>query len=47
MNVEGVVFIPFKGDPGLTAPLLLVTRRRDRSPIVAHFRAQAKAAATA
>jgi len=45
MNVEGVVFIPFKGDPGLAAPLLLVTRRRDRSPIVAAFRAQAKAAA--
>ncbi len=46
MNVEGVVFTPFKGDPGLAAPLLLVTRRRDRSPIVEAFRAQAKAAAT-
>ena len=47
MNVEGVVFTPFKGDPGLAAPLLLVTRRRDRSPIVEAFRAQATAAAAA
>jgi DNA-binding transcriptional LysR family regulator len=44
MNVEGVVFIPFRGDPGLAAPLLLVTRRRDRSAIVDRFRAQVKAA---
>src|SRR5207302_3686287 len=45
MNVEGVVFVAFKGDPGLAAPLLLVTRRRDRSPLVAAFRAHANAAA--
>ena len=44
MNVEGVAFVPLRGDPGLVAPLLLVTRRRDRSPIVGRFRSQVKAA---
>jgi len=44
MNVADVVFVPFRGDPGLVAPLLLVTRRRDRSAIVERFRAQVKAA---
>ncbi|WP_372782328.1 LysR family transcriptional regulator [Phenylobacterium sp.] len=45
MNVEGVAFVPFGGDPGLTAPLLLVSRRRGRSAILERFRAQVKAAA--
>jgi DNA-binding transcriptional LysR family regulator len=45
MNVEGVAFVPFRGDPGLSAPLLLVTRRRGRSAIVERFRSQVKAAA--
>ncbi|MFL5298652.1 MAG: LysR family transcriptional regulator [Phenylobacterium sp.] len=45
MNVEGVAFVPFRGDPGLTAPLLLVTRRRGRSAVVERFRTQVKAAA--
>ena len=44
MNVEGVAFVPFRGDPGLAAPLLLVTRRRGRSAIVERFRSQVKAA---
>ena len=44
MNVEGVAFVPFAGDPGLAAPLLLVTRRRNRSAIVERFRSQVKAA---
>jgi DNA-binding transcriptional LysR family regulator len=44
MNVEGVAFVPLSGDPGLVAPLLLVTRRRDRSPIVERFRSQVRAA---
>lgn len=45
MNLEGVAFVPFRGDPGLAAPLLLVTRRRGRSPIVERFRTQVRAAA--
>ena len=45
MNVEGVAFVPFRGDPGLVAPLLLVTRRKGRSAIVERFRTQVKAAA--
>lgn len=45
MNVEGVAFVPFRGDPGLVAPLLLVTRRKSRSAIVERFRTQVKAAA--
>jgi DNA-binding transcriptional LysR family regulator len=47
MNVEGVAFVPFRGDPGLVAPLLLVTRRKGRSAIVERFRTQVKAAAIA
>jgi DNA-binding transcriptional LysR family regulator len=47
MNVEGVEFVPFRGDPGLTAPLLLVIRHRGRSAIVERFRQQVKAAAPA
>jgi DNA-binding transcriptional LysR family regulator len=42
MNVEGVTFVPFAGDPGLTAPLFLATRRRSRSAIAERFRAQVK-----
>jgi DNA-binding transcriptional LysR family regulator len=45
MNVAGVAFVPFSGDPGLTAPLLLVTRRRGRSAIAERFRQQVRAAA--
>ena len=45
MNVEGVVFTALAGDPDLVAPLLLATRRRDRSAIVERFRAQVKTAA--
>ncbi len=44
MNVEGVAFVPFRGETGLAAPLLLVTRRRGRSAIVERFRLQVKAA---
>lgn len=44
MNLEGVDFIPFAGDPGLVAPLFLATRRRGRSAIADRFRAQVKAA---
>ncbi len=44
MNVEGVAFVALSGDPGLTAPLLLATRRRGRSAIVERFRTQVKAA---
>jgi DNA-binding transcriptional LysR family regulator len=47
MNLEGVAFVPFRGDPGLVAPLLLVTRRRGRSAALERFRAQVKAAAVA
>jgi DNA-binding transcriptional LysR family regulator len=47
MNVEGVAFVPFRGDPGLVAPLLLVTRRRGLSAIGERFRTQVKAAAAA
>ncbi len=47
MNVAGVAFVPFRGDPGLVAPLLLVTRRTGRSAIVERFRTQVKAAAAA
>ncbi len=47
MNVAGVTFVPFLGDPGLVAPLLLVTRRKGRSAIVERFRTQVKAAAAA
>jgi hypothetical protein len=39
--------VPFRGDPGLAAPLLLVTRRRGRSAIVERFRAEVKRAAAA
>jgi DNA-binding transcriptional LysR family regulator len=45
MNVEGVNFVPFRGDPGLTAPILLATRRRGRSALLEQFRAEVKAAA--
>jgi DNA-binding transcriptional LysR family regulator len=47
MNVEGVAFVPLRGDPGLVAPLLLVTRRKGRSAIAERFRTQVKAAAAA
>jgi DNA-binding transcriptional LysR family regulator len=47
MNVEGVAFVPFHGDAGLVAPILLVTRRKGRSAITERFRTQVKAAAAA
>ena len=46
MNVEGVTFVPFAGDPGLVAPLFLATRRRGRSVVAERFRGQVRAAAT-
>ena len=45
MNVEDVQFVRLKGAKGLVAPLLLATRRRDRSTLVEAFRREAKAAA--
>jgi len=45
MNVEGVTFVPFAGDPGLVAPLFLATRRRGRSVVAERFRGQVRAAA--
>lgn len=47
MNLEGVTFVPFAGDPGLVAPLFLATRRRGRSAIAERFRAQVSADASA
>jgi len=42
MNVEGVTFVAFAGDPGLAAPLFLATRRRGRSVVAERFRSQIK-----
>ena len=47
MNVEGVAFAPLRQDPRLTAPLLLATRRGDRTSLVERFRAEVRAAAEA
>ena len=47
MNVEGVEFLRLRGTRGLVAPLLLATRRRDRSTLVEAFRREARAAAAA
>lgn len=47
MNVEGVAFVRLKGTKGLVAPLLLATRKRERSTIVASFRREVRAAADA
>lgn len=47
MNVEGVAFVRLKGTKGLVAPLLLATRKRERSTIVASFRREVRAAAEA
>jgi len=38
MNMEGVAFAGLSGAAGLTAPLLLATRRNDRSSLVRRFR---------
>lgn len=45
MNVEGVEFVRLKGAKSLVAPLLLATRRRDRSTLVDAFRREVRAAA--
>jgi len=47
INVEGVEFVRLRGAKGLVAPLLLATRRRDRSTLVEAFRREARAAAAA
>lgn len=47
MNVEGVTFNALEDAPGLSAPMLLATRRREPSSLVASFRAQVRAAAGA
>jgi DNA-binding transcriptional LysR family regulator len=47
MNVEGVSFVRLKGTKGLTAPVLLATRKRDRSTLVDRFRREVRAAAAA
>jgi DNA-binding transcriptional LysR family regulator len=47
MNVEGVAFVRLKGTRGLTAPLLLATRKRDRATLVDRFRREVRAAAEA
>jgi hypothetical protein len=47
MNVEGVAFVRLKGTKGLTAPLLLATRKRDRATLVDRFRREVRAAAEA
>lgn len=44
LNVEGVVLAPLAGNHGLTAPLLLATRR-DRSAVTQRFREAVRAAA--
>lgn len=46
MNVEGVEFVRLRGTKGLVAPLLLATRKRDRSTLVERFRREVTAAAT-
>lgn len=45
MNVEGVAFAQLREDTRLAAPLLLATRRGDRSSLVERFRSQVRAAA--
>jgi DNA-binding transcriptional LysR family regulator len=45
MNVEGVAFVHLREDTPLTAPLLLATRRGDRSSLVERFRSEVRAAA--
>lgn len=45
MNVEGVAFVHLREDTRLTAPLLLATRRGDRSSLVERFRSEVRAAA--
>ncbi|MDB5442161.1 MAG: LysR family transcriptional regulator [Phenylobacterium sp.] len=47
MNVEGVAFVRLRGAKGLVAPLLLATRKRDRSTLVERFRRDVAAAAAA
>lgn len=47
MNVEGVAFVRLRGAKGLVAPLLLATRKRDRSTLVERFRREVTAAAGA
>ncbi|HEV2532213.1 LysR family transcriptional regulator [Phenylobacterium sp.] len=47
MNVEGVQFVRLRGTKGLVAPLLLATRKRDRSTLVDRFRREVTAAARA
>ncbi|MDB5475462.1 MAG: LysR family transcriptional regulator [Phenylobacterium sp.] len=47
MNVEGVAFVRLRGTKGLVAPLLLATRKRDRSTLVDRFRREVSAAAQA
>jgi DNA-binding transcriptional LysR family regulator len=47
MNVEGVAFVRLRGTKGLVAPLLLATRKRDRSTLVDRFRKEVTAAAKA
>jgi DNA-binding transcriptional LysR family regulator len=47
MNVEGVAFVRLKVTKGLTAPLLLATRKRDRATLVDRFRREVRAAAEA
>ncbi len=45
MNVEGVAFAGLEDAAGLTAPMLLATRRREPSGLVASFRSQVRTAA--
>ena len=45
MNVEGVSLVPLRGDAGLAAPILLVTRTHGRSTLADLFRAEVRAAA--
>ena len=47
MNVEGVEFVRLRGTKGLVAPLVLATRKRDRSTLVDRFRREVTAAAAA
>lgn len=45
MNVEGVAWLGLSDARGLAAPLLLATRRSDRSPVIARFRREVLEAA--
>lgn len=47
MNMENVAFAQLDGAAGLCAPLLLATRRNDRSSLVQQFRRDVRAAASA